>query len=78
MPYTEEATIRTHYNRLSKFIQLVDYMIKNAKINLIKNGSENILKNLKSNNESAAGKLNKQDILRNNCWLMNEIYHEGK
>ncbi len=36
MPYTEEATIRTHYNRLRKYIKLVDFMVKNAKINLIK------------------------------------------
>ncbi len=57
MPYTEEATIRTHYKRLQKFIKLSDYMIKNSKINLIKNGSNNILKNIQSNNLSAKGKL---------------------
>jgi hypothetical protein len=32
-------------------------MIKNSKINLIKNGSNNILANIKSNNASAEGKL---------------------
>lgn len=53
MPYTEEATIRTHYKRLQKFIKLTDFMMKNSKINLIKNGSNNILANIKSNNASA-------------------------
>ena len=76
MPYTEEATIRTHYNRLRKYIRLVDYMIKYSKINLIKNGSTNILKSLKDNNESAMFKLKKEDSLRNNCWLQNEVFHE--
>lgn len=46
MPYTEEATIRTHYKRLQKFIKLTDFMLKNAKVNLIKNGASNILKNI--------------------------------
>ena len=76
MPYTEEATIRTHYNRLRKYIKLVDYMIKDSKINLIKNGSNNILKSLQNNNESAMFKLKKEDSLRNNCWLLNEVFHD--
>ena len=50
-------------------------MIKNSKINLIKNGSNNILKNIQSNNLSAEGKLDNKDFLRNNCWLINEIFH---
>jgi len=32
-------------------------MFKNAKVNLIKNGTNNILKNIRNNNKSAKGKL---------------------
>jgi dynein heavy chain len=32
MPYTQEAIIRTHYKRLSRFIRLCDYQIIDAKI----------------------------------------------
>jgi len=34
MPYTQEAIIRTHYKRLSKFVRLCDYQIIDAKISL--------------------------------------------
>ncbi|OMJ81675.1 hypothetical protein SteCoe_17784 [Stentor coeruleus] len=34
MPYTQDAIIRTHYKRLTKFIRLCDYHVIDAKINL--------------------------------------------
>jgi hypothetical protein len=34
MPYTQEATIRTHYKRLAKFVRLCDYLIIDAKLSL--------------------------------------------
>ena len=37
MPYTQEATIRTHYRRLKKFIRLVDYLILDSKLSLMNN-----------------------------------------
>jgi dynein heavy chain len=35
MPYTQEATLRTHYNFLSKFIRLTDFLIVDARLKLI-------------------------------------------
>ena len=37
MPYTQEATLRIHYHRLSKFIRLVDYMVLESKIGMVNN-----------------------------------------
>lgn len=44
MPYTQEATIRTHYKRLSKFVRLVDYLIVDSKISMINNSTSAIVK----------------------------------
>lgn len=35
MPYTQEATIRTHYKRLKKFIRLVDFMVLDSKLGMM-------------------------------------------
>lgn len=32
MPFTTEATIRTHYKRLRKFVKYIDYLIIDAKL----------------------------------------------
>lgn len=32
MPYTTEATIRTHFKRLRKFVKYIDYIIIDAKL----------------------------------------------
>lgn len=37
MPYTQEATTRTHYKKLAKYIRLVDYMLIQSKLRLISN-----------------------------------------
>jgi len=37
MPYTQEATTRTHYKRLTKYIRLIDYMVMDSKLQLIEN-----------------------------------------
>lgn len=37
MPYTQEATTRTHYKRLTKYIRLIDYMLMDSKLSLIQN-----------------------------------------
>lgn len=36
MPFTQEATMRTHYIKLSKYIRLIDFMIVDARLKLIK------------------------------------------
>jgi dynein heavy chain len=35
MPYTTEATIRTHYKRLRKFVKYVDYIVIDAKLQMM-------------------------------------------
>jgi dynein heavy chain len=37
MLYTQEATTRTHYARLVKYIRLVDYMMMDSRLSLISN-----------------------------------------
>ena len=43
MLYTQEATTRTHYAKLVKYIRLVDYMMTDAKLSLISNSVSNAL-----------------------------------
>lgn len=43
MPYTQEATTRTHYKKLAKYIRLTDYMITDSKLRLITNSVSNVL-----------------------------------
>ena len=35
MPYTQEATIRTHYKKLKKFVKLMDYLVVDSKVLLL-------------------------------------------
>lgn len=44
MPYTQEATTRTHYKKLAKYIRLTDYMLIDSKLRLIQNSIKNVLK----------------------------------
>ena len=43
MPYTQEAIIRTHYSKLSKYIKLCDYMIIDSKLALSLNSVLKVL-----------------------------------
>ena len=43
MPYTQEAIIRTHYARLTKYIRLCDYQIIDSKISLSMQTTQKIL-----------------------------------
>ncbi|CAK92427.1 unnamed protein product (macronuclear) [Paramecium tetraurelia] len=51
MPYTTEATIRTHYKRLRKFVKYVDYIIIDAKLQMMQNSVEHIVKQIREFNE---------------------------
>ena len=42
MPYTVEASTKTLYKRLARFIKLTDYMFVQLKINIIKNSYDNV------------------------------------
>lgn len=43
MPYTQEATTRTHFKKLAKYIRLNDYMLLDSKLKLIVNSIKNII-----------------------------------
>jgi len=51
MPYTQEATIRTHQKKLRKFIKLIDYIFLEAKMNMIVNSIEKLYQIIKLHNE---------------------------
>jgi dynein heavy chain len=44
MPYTQEAIIRTHYKRLSKYIRLCDYQIMDSKMSLSISSTQKVWK----------------------------------
>lgn len=50
MPYTQEATIRTHQKKLRRFIKLIDYIFLEAKMNMIVNSIEKLLQAIKIHN----------------------------
>ncbi|KAL4466850.1 hypothetical protein ABPG74_010447 [Tetrahymena malaccensis] len=56
MPYTQEATIRTHYKRLNKFVRLVDYLIVDSKIQMINNSTSSIVRHIEDLNDSIGDK----------------------
>ena len=37
MPYTQEATLKTHFRKLSKFIRLTDFQVLDGRFKLINN-----------------------------------------
>lgn len=43
MPYTQEATIRTHYKKLNKFVRLIDYLIIDSKRSMINLSTSSIV-----------------------------------
>lgn len=52
MPYTQEATIRTHYKRLNKFVRLTDYLIVDSKIAMINQSTASIKDHILELNDS--------------------------
>ena len=42
MPYTQEASTRTHYKRLARFIRVLDDMMMDARIQLIRNSFDKV------------------------------------
>ena len=51
MPYTQEATIRTHYKRLKKFIRLVDYLVLDSKLSMMNNSMVKMSEYLEGNRD---------------------------
>lgn len=54
MPFTMEATIRTHFKRLNKFVRLIDYIILDSKVHMINNSTIDIIKKVEEFNTSVA------------------------
>lgn len=52
MPYTQEATIRTHQKKLRRYIKLVDYLMLDSKINMIINSLESLYLTIRQYNDS--------------------------
>lgn len=59
MPYTQEATIRTHQRKLRKFIKLVDYLVLEAKMRMITYSTENLFQALQLYNKAGKEKVQK-------------------
>jgi len=67
MPYTQEATIRTHFKRLNKFVRLVDYLIVDSKIAMINQSTSAIGERKKRNiNYSFFNDFKKNDLENKN------------
>ena len=47
MPYTVEASAKTLYKRLAHFIRMIDYMLIQLRVNIIKNSYRNLLDTIK-------------------------------
>ena len=47
MPYTQEATLKTHFRKLSKFVRLADFFILDARFKLINNSISFVIETIK-------------------------------
>lgn len=63
MPYTQEATIRTHFKRLNKFVRLVDYLIVDSKIAMINQSTSSIGEHIQELNDSNLDKYSSMNSL---------------
>ena len=50
MPYTQEATLRSYYKRLRKFLKLLDYIIISSKTKIVLNGIQNMIEQISLKN----------------------------
>lgn len=60
MPYTQEATIRTHQRKLRKFIKLVDYLVLEAKMRMLTYSTDNLVQALQLYNKAGKEKVVKK------------------
>jgi dynein heavy chain, axonemal len=47
MPYTQEATLKTHFRKLSKFVRLADFFILDARFKLINHAINFVIETIK-------------------------------
>lgn len=53
MPFTQEAIVRMHKKKLRNFVKMVDYLIQDAKVDLIIKATANIGEQLEDLNRLA-------------------------
>lgn len=70
MPYTQEATIRTHFKKLNKFVRLIDYLILDSKIAMIQNCTGQIHEQIDELNQLVMD--SKKHFNNLSCWLIVE------
>ena len=81
MPYTQEATIRTHYKKLRKYVKLIDYMMIEAKMNMVQYSITKLNQTIGSFNHGYLDILSNPNgarrLSRNNPILIIEAEFEG-
>ena len=73
MQFIMEATIRTHYKRLHKFVKLVDYLVLDSKIAMINISTKDIIKKVNDFNGVLGGVEDKSNFASmNSSWIIVE------
>ncbi|CAD8076520.1 unnamed protein product [Paramecium sonneborni] len=83
MPFTTEATIRTHFKRLRKFVKYLDYVIIDAKLQMMQNSVEHIVKQIRDFNKQyrqTSGGKRKGYYGKGSpqCWIIFEAVGKGE
>lgn len=73
MPYTQEATIKTHFKRLKKFIKVIDYLIAEGKLKMILNSTESLKNQIERMNEASSEAVLEHKAYRGDTWLFCDI-----
>ena len=82
MPYTQEATVRTHFKRLKKFVKLIDFVIVDAKLSLINKSTESLVDQIRQLNEdyvqNSSSKKQYQMNSGSSSWILIEAIYRGE
>ena len=74
MPYTQEATVRTHFKRLKRFVKLIDYLIIDSKLKMMNNSTVTLVNTLKDITETYIESKDANRYFKTNpSWLIVEV-----
>lgn len=73
MPYTQEATIKTHFHRLKGFIKLTDCLVLDAKLQMCRLASQSVLNDVEDLNLA----FKSFNIFQHVCWIKSEVFIDG-
>lgn len=79
MPYTEEATVKTHYEKLTKFMKLIDSLIIDGKLKLIFESTSSLRQIICSQNDEYYTDViatNEKLMYKGHQWFFCEIFFE--